>query len=97
MTLENALNLLELNPKNVLSIMFQCKATPETKNVCKANFYSKDSQQQAPELLLDDDKLQQYRGLIGYWLGQLQFVHQQVKNVSPAVPQTFPAPGMSIH
>ena len=51
MTLENALKMLELNPKNVVGVLLQCKATPETKKVYNANFYSEDSRQQAPELI----------------------------------------------
>ena len=79
MTLENALKMLELNPKNVVGVLLQCKATPETKKVYNANFYSEDSRQQAPEYPLDVDKLIQYRSLIQYWLGQLQFVQGKEK------------------
>lgn len=85
MTLENALKLLELNPRNVVGVIQQCKATPETKKVYNANFYSKDSRQQAPVYPLDVDRLLQYRSLIKYWLGQLQFVQQQEETVSPAM------------
>lgn len=85
MTLENALKMLELNPKNVVGVLLQCKATPETKKVYNANFYSEDSKQQAPEYPLDVDKLIQYRSLIQYWLGQLQFVQGKEKAVSPAM------------
>ena len=85
MTLENALKMLELNPRNVVGVIQQCKATPETKKVYNANFYSKDSRQQAPVYPLDNDKLLQYSSLIKYWLGQLQFVQRKEETVSPAM------------
>ena len=84
MTLENALTMLELNPKNVVGVLLQCKATPETKKVINSKFYIL-TNQQTESYPLDKDKLRQYRPLIQYWLGQLQFVQQKAETVSPAM------------
>lgn len=78
------LSKLELNQKNVMELLFKCKATPQTKNVNDANFYTTDSVRKAPIIKLDEDIVLANKKLIGYWFGQLLPIHQQQEEMTPA-------------
>lgn len=77
------LSKLELNQKNVMELLFKCKATPQTKNVDNATFYSKDSIRKAPIIKLDQDLTIANKQIIRYWLGQLKPIHQQKEVMTP--------------
>ena len=78
------LEKLELNQKNVMELLFKSKATPQTKKIIEATFYSKNSSRKAPVVLLDQDLVFAHYNLIRYWLGQIQNIHQQKKTLTPA-------------
>ena len=75
------LSKLELNQKNVMELLFKCKATPQSKEIVTSAIYSKDSSRKAPKLSFDNTILNTHYHLIRYWLGQLQAIHQEKKTM----------------
>jgi len=78
------LQRLELNKQNVMKILFDCKATPECKEIRHVSFFSKDSQRKAPEFPFDLSKIYNYSEVITYLLGQVYAFHAKKTQITPA-------------
>ena len=78
------LKRLELNKENVMKIMFEMRATPESKRKTESTFYSKSSIRKAPPVLFDSEKIFDYYSTISYLLGQIKGVHEGKVHLTPA-------------
>lgn len=78
------LKRLELNKQNVMKILFDCKATENSKKATPITFYSKSSTRKAPPVLFDSEKMFKYYSTISYLLGQIKGVHEKKPFLTPA-------------
>ena len=78
------LQRLELNKQNVMKILFDCKASENTKTPLQSTIYSEESSRKAPPITFDFEKLYDNKFLIGYLLGQIKGVHLKRKTLTPA-------------
>ena len=78
------LKRLELNKQNVMKVLFDCKATAESKKTQAVSFYDSSSSRKAPPVLFDLQKVYSYYFLIAYLLGQVKGLHEKRNTISPA-------------
>ena len=78
------LKWLELNERNIISILKQCQPTQHTLKTIEVSFYSKDSTRKAPFVKFDMAELYSYSELIRYWVGQIKAVHQCKSKIIPS-------------
>lgn len=78
------LKKLELNKQNVMQILFNCKATPESRKKQAISFYDSSSSRKAPPVLFDMQKVISHYFSIAYLLGQVKGIHEKKNTLTPA-------------
>ena len=78
------LSKLELNQKNVIELLFKCKANSQTKDITTLSFFAESSSRKAPLIQLDETILLSHGHLVKYWLGQIKAVHLQQDTMTAA-------------
>jgi len=78
------LKRLELNKQNVMQLLYDCRATPNSTKVTTSNFYHETSSRKSPPMKLDLIQLYKNENLIIYWLGQIKDLHNQAFRLTPA-------------
>ena len=71
----NLLQKLTLSNENILKIMYDCRVTPQTKSPLAVSLYDETSPKTAPKMKFDFNKLNNYKSVVRYFLGQLHAVH----------------------